>query len=224
MFGRCSRFVTGVSLLAGVGLLSGGCDPAYPNLVAASIEDDGSLGIHIAICGRELVESVAVYESWEARRNGADPLWRVFATSPTQTRHLLAKEPLPDGMYQTNGDEQLAIPGGEFMVVVCYSNIDYTERAYFDSGALRPGEIRADGHNFDADEFDAWESDVCGSSDGAGLPGWVGLVFLMGLGGITAVTAVVTNRRYEERRRRALAAAGGDFERATEADAERHEG
>lgn len=196
------QVVGSLGVVAGVAVAGAGCD-YFPEYIGASEEADGALGVHIAICDDELVESLTIYEASDY----SEPVWRVEFEPPAQIRHFVAEEPLAHGMRRTFGPERFDIPANGFYLRARYSNLEYTESVYLSSGALRRGKINAEGKNIDPSEFDAWEGTVCAhSGDGGGvLPGWVGWLFPIGLGLITAVTAIVTNRRYAERARRAEA-------------------
>lgn len=205
MIERLLRGVTVGVVVAGIAVSAAGCD-YFPEYVAASEEPGGKLGIHIALCDGELVDSVSVYENatpgkpWSIDESRL--VWRVEVDPSAPVRHFVAAEPLPNGMRRTVGEEQLVLGEEDFILAVTYSNHDYRNEALFRQHELRPGLINAEGENLDPSEFDAWAEDVCGYANGGGaLPGWVGWLFLIGLGLVTAVTAVVTNRRYAERKR-----------------------
>lgn len=210
---RWIRVVLGSGVVAGTSMLSSGCDRA-PEYVAASQEAGGGLGVHIAICGDELVESVGVYANW--RKVSPEPLWRVEIDPPAQIRHFIAAEPLPAGVRRTHGEETFIVPEGVFVLSVEYANRTYRSDAAFTGESLEQGMIYAEWQNIDASEFDDWEADVCSASDEGGLWHWFGeqgsagkllttLVLVAAIAGMATVV-VVANLRTAERKRRWKAA------------------
>lgn len=219
---RRMRVVAGVGVVAGIAVSANACDRA-PEYIAASPEPDGGLGIHIAICDDELVESVGVYANWE--KVTPEPLWRVEIEPPAQIRHFVAADPLPEGMKRTHGDGSFSVPQGMFVLSAAYSNRKYRSDAAFTGESLEQGKIYAEWENIDASEFDGWEEEVCSVFDEGGLWHWYKeqgaagkLVTILVLGAGMAWLAkvvVAANLRTAERKRRwepTQAAADGEDE------------